>query len=104
MKGIFWCVRAVFSISAFWFFFWALPYEMIRWNKPQPDLINLVLMIVCCWLATIPDFTKTNSIPKQTIKTYDKTKKQKDEELLQQILEANPTERKELLKKLQNSS
>jgi hypothetical protein len=105
-KFILWVIRTTGIVAALWFFFWAIPYEIIVWNK-TPDTLNLIYMTISCVVATTPNFTKSHT-PKQKTQQPKKhakikTKQQHHEKLHnleQQLLEANPTERKKILEKI----
>lgn len=85
-KCLLWLIRALGMLWSFWFFYWAVINEMIVWNKPSPNILNMILFVCCVILCTIPNFTETvKAAPQKTRKKY----KPKSKKLLKKTTKKN---------------
>ena len=55
---IMWVIHAVGLVGAFWFFFWSFVWDMAKFNQ-YPNIANVLLFIICCIAACVPNFQRT---------------------------------------------
>lgn len=73
---------------------------MVRWQKPQPDIINTALFVASLLLVALPNF-KAPKIDTRMFKPVKPT--ETSQTLGKQLLDAKPTERRQLMDKLMES-
>jgi len=54
-KLVVWVIHAVGLVGAFWFFYWSFVWDMAKFNH-FPNIANLLMFIICCVVACVPDF------------------------------------------------